>query len=209
MKSLISFIVVGLFTMTSIAATVDTKASSFKWKATKKVGDGHNGTIALKSGDVTFKEDAAAKTKEVKNKKEAKAAAQVNKDNTQTLDKATLVMDMKSFTVNDLTGEWKTKFMTHVSGSDFYDVAKYPTATLVLDKQVDADTVSGHLTIKEKTNPVTVDFKKNGDKYEGTFTFDRTAYGVVYGSGNFFKELSADKIINNDVVVDFSVVLKK
>lgn len=88
-------------------------------------------------------------------------------------------------------------------------MAKYPTATLIIEKQIGKDQVQGKLTIKDKTNPVTLKFNKSNNEYTGKFTFDRTQYGIIYGSGNFFKELAADKIIKNEVTLDFKVVLTK
>ena len=63
------------------------------------------------------------------------------------------------------------------------------------------------LTIKSKTNPIKVSYTKKGKTYSGKLKFDRTKFDMIYGSGNFFKNLG-DKIIHDEVVLDFSVVLK-
>ena len=60
---------------------------------------------------------------------------------------------------------------------------------------------------KDKTNPISVSYKKEGKTYTGKMVFDRTKYNIVYGSGNFFKNLG-DKVIHDDVEVNFSIVLK-
>lgn len=165
-----------------VAASVDLAKSTLAWKATKKVKGGHDGMITIKSA-----------TAEMKNNK---------------IVSGEFVVDMKSFTVNELEGEWKQKFLTHVAGPDFFDVDKYPTAKLTIKGQDSDNKIKGEMTIKDKTQPVQVEFKKEGNSYVGTLVFDRTKYGVVYGSGNFFKELTADKIINNDVEVKFNIVTK-
>ena len=38
-------------------------------------------------------------------------------------------------------------------------------------------------------------------------TIDRTKFGVVYGSGNFFKNLG-DKTISDDFTIDYEFVVK-
>jgi len=182
MKKIAALLASLLVLGSAFAAEIDTSASSFKWSATKKVGSGHNGVIPLKSQTAEF-------------------------DKKGNLVGGEFVMDLANFEVTDLDGEWKSKFLAHVKGGDFFDVEKYPTAKLVITS-VKGDKVSGKLTIKEKTNEVTFKVKKDKSGYKGTLTFDRTKYDVIYGSGNFFKELTADKVINNDVKVEFSVAVK-
>jgi len=160
---------------------VDVENSSFSWKATKKIGSAHWGAISLKTANATFADSRFVK--------------------------AVFVMDMDTFTVDNLEGEWADKFTKHVKSTDFFDVATFPTSTLVLNKQ-EGEIYSGTLTIKDKTQPVQVSASREGHTYSGTLSFDRTAFGVIYGSGNFFKELAADRVINNTVTLEFSVTVK-
>ena len=171
-----------LVSFSAQAAEVDIKNSSFQWKGSKKIGKFHTGKISLKSAKVKMSKDKIAS--------------------------AELVMDMKSITNEDLEGKWQKKLVGHIKSGDFFDVEKHPTATLSIDKQVGGSAVSGKLTIKGKTNPVKVKFKKNGKAYTGTFKFDRTKFGLTYGSKNFFKKLVGDKIINDEVSIEFKVVTK-
>ena len=164
----------------SQAAQVDLKKSNFEWKATKKLGSFHYGNIFLKSAKAELKDNNIVAGE--------------------------FVMDMKTFTVTDLTGKKQTDFLGHVKSGDFFEVEKFQEAKLVIEKQT-GDTVTGKLTIKDKTEPVTVKFTKADKTYTGTLTFDRTKFGIVYNSGNFFKDLAAEKVINNDVEVKFTVVL--
>ncbi len=160
-------------------ADVDLAASKFTWKGTKVTGE-HVGEVKLKSASVVEKEGKVAGGE--------------------------FVIDMTTITVTDLQGEWADKFLNHVKTDDFFVVNKYPEAKLVI-KSVEGDTFKGDLTVKGKTNPVTFKAKQDGKKYSGKLQFDRTKFDIVYGSGAFFKGLG-DKMIHDQVEVDFLVVLK-
>jgi polyisoprenoid-binding protein YceI len=165
---------------TAFAADVDLKKSSFKWQGTKVTGK-HFGKIYLKSGKVDLKDGKLAG--------------------------GTFVADMNSFTVDDLSGEWAEKFIGHMKSKDFFTVKKFPTASLKI-KSVKGKKVTADLTVKGKTNEVKFDVVQKGDTYSGVLKFDRTKFDMTYGSGDFFKGLG-DKMIHNDVTVDFSFVVKK
>ena len=66
--------------------------------------------------------------------------------------------------------------------------------------------MKGSLTIKGKTQPVEFPYYKKGNTYTGTVNFDRTKFGIIYGSKNFFKNLG-DKVIDNNVQLSFIAVL--
>lgn len=168
-----------LLSLAANAADVDLKASTFSWKGTKVTGE-HVGEVKLKSGKVEEKDGKVTSGE--------------------------FVIDMTTISVKDLEGEWADKFLTHVKTDDFFVVNKYPEAKLVI-KSVEGDTYKGDLTIKGKTNPVTFKAKHEGKTYSGKLQFDRTKFDIVYGSGAFFKGLG-DKMIHDQVDVDFKVVLK-
>ena len=172
-------IALSLFSITLFAAEVDTKKSSFTWHGTKVTGK-HFGKIFIKTAKLDLKEGKVSSGE--------------------------IVMDMKSFTVTDLEGEWANKFLGHMKSGDFFEVEKYPTAKLVI-KSDDGKSLSGDLTIKSKTNPVKIAYTKKGKTYSGKLKFDRTKFDMIYGSGNFFKNLG-DKVIHDEVVLDFAVVFK-
>lgn len=165
----------------AMSSQVDLKKSEFVWKADKKIGSGHHGNIALKS-----------------------AKAEMEKGQIKS---AEFVMDMTSFNVTDLQGEWKDKFLTHVKSGDFFEVEKHPEAKLVIEKQTGKDTVVGKLTIKEKTQPVTIKFQEKDGMYVGTLTFDRTKFGITYNSESIMSKVGADKIIKDEVKLDFKVAM--
>ena len=66
------------------------------------------------------------------------------------------------------------------------------------------------MTVKDRTQKVNFKYKykKKEDAYVGKFTFDRTQFGMTYGSGSFFKGLG-DKVISDEVKVAFKIKLKK
>ncbi len=155
--------------------------SSFGWKATKKAGAFHEGAITLQSAKAEMKGDKIVSGE--------------------------FVIDLNSMTETTLQGEYHDKFLGHVKSPDFFDTAKFPTAKLVIDGNPSATTVAGKLTIKDKTEPVTVTFAKEGNAYTGAMKIDRTKFGIIYNSENFVKNLVADKIINNDFDITFKVVV--
>ena len=162
------------------AYEVDTAKSEFKWTG-KKVTGKHFGKLPLKSSKIITEKGK--------------------------ISGGEFVLDITKLTVDDLTGEYKTKFLTHMKSADFFEVEKWPTAKLVISS-IKGNKAKGKLTIKDKTHNVEIPFKQKDNAYTGTLTFDRTKYGMIYGSGNFFKGLG-DKMIYNDVTLDFTVNVKK
>lgn len=159
---------------------VKTETSSVTWKGYKVTGS-HVGTIALKQGSLEFKEGA--------------------------LIGGEFIMDMASIENTDLEGEYKGKFEGHLKSDDFFGVATYPTAKLVFNKVKSTGKnsyeVTGDLTIKDKTNPVTFEISVYGNKATASLKIDRTLYGVKYGSASFFDDLKDKAIYDEfDLVTD-------
>ena len=187
MKNLKTFtlaLVVALVTLSVSAQTkkVDTSKSSINWLA-KKVTGQHNGTVNLKEGTLVFK-----------GKK---------------LVKGTFTVDMTSLTDTDLTGEYLGKLNGHLKSEDFFSVEKFPTAILVFTKvavkAANLYTVTGDLTIKGITKPITFDLATTENTATTTFKVDRTKYDIKHGSGSFFANLG-DKAINDEF--ELTVALK-
>jgi polyisoprenoid-binding protein YceI len=173
--------------------TVQPQLSTLGWVG-KKVGGQHNGTIAVKDGSVQVK-------------------------GTQ-LTGGTFTFDMNSIKVEDLKdAEWNGKLVGHLKADDFFGVEKNPTATFVITsvKPIKADAqgnnaqVTGNLTIKGKTNPVTfpakVGVKDGVASASGVATVDRTKYDVKYGSTLF--GAAADKAIEDNFTLSFNVIAKQ
>ena len=116
---------------------------------------------------------------------------------------------MTSLTATDLTGEYQGKLNGHLKADDFFGTDKFSTATLVFKKIVtkkpNTYTVTGDLTIKGITKPVTFDLATTANTASTAFKIDRTKYDIKYGSGSFFDSLG-DKAINDDF--DLVVALK-
>lgn len=179
----------------AVSMNVDPTSSTMQWKASKKIGSTHHtGKVFIKEGQV-----------ETNSKNEITGG--------------TFVIDMTSIADEDLakTPEYQNKLQHHLASADFFNVEKYPTSTFkitsVSNKGNGLADITGDLTIIGKTNSISFPAKismNNGDLTgEASFKIDRTKWGIKYGSGNFFKELAADKIINNDIGFDLKLVAKK
>lgn len=175
------------------AYTVQPQLSTLGWIG-KKVGGQHNGTVALKDGTMQVKGNQ--------------------------ITGGTFTFDMNTIKVDDLKdAEWNGKLVGHLKNDDFFAVDKNPTATFVITsvKPMKADangnnaTVTGNLTIKGKTNPVTFPVKmgvKDGvASASGLATIDRTKYDVKYGSTLF--GAAADKAIEDNFTLSFNVIAKQ
>ena len=172
---------------------VDTTASVIEWKGTKKVGSFHNGDIKVQSGDIIVEKNQ--------------------------IKSGQFTVDMKTITNKDLTdADYNKKLVGHLSNEDFFNVTKFPTSTFKLTsvtagKNKDEVTVKGELTMIGQTNPIefpaTVKIENGTATGQATVKIDRTKWGLKYGSGNFFKELAGDKIINDEFELTLKLVAKK
>lgn len=184
LKSIALALVVILSTLSVTAQTkkVDASKSTVNWVG-KKVTGKHEGTVNLKDGNLIFKGKKLAG--------------------------GTFNVDMTSLTATDLSGEYQGKLNGHLKSEDFFGTEKFPTATLIFKKVVaktaNVYTVTGDLTIKGKTNPITFDLATTKDTAATSLKIDRTKYDIKYGSGSFFDNLG-DKAISDEF--DLAVALK-
>ncbi|CAM3307576.1 YceI family protein [Zobellia roscoffensis] len=159
---------------------VKTETSSITWKAYKVTGS-HYGNVNLKSGTLVFEGDK--------------------------LTGGEFEADMTTLVATDVEGESKGKLEGHLKSDDFFGTEKHTAAKLVFTK-VEATgknsyEVTGDLTIKDITKPVTFDVSVYGSKATATVKVDRTAYDIKYGSGSFFDNLGDKAIYDEfDLVVD-------
>lgn len=162
---------------------LDTKKSKLSWTGSKVLVDSkHTGTVDIKSGQVEFGKDGPTS--------------------------AVVVVNMTTIKNEDLTDPgYNKKLVGHLKSPDFFDVEKHPEATLKVTsfkKQgPTAYDLTGDLTIKGTTKPVafkaTTASEKGGlSKISADLEFDRTEFGVRYGSGKFFQNLG-DKVISDKV----------
>jgi polyisoprenoid-binding protein YceI len=188
MKKLFNLAVILLFvaaTATAQSYTVDPSKSVLKWNGKKVTGE-HYGKIQLKEGKFEVKNDKVASGK--------------------------FVIDMSSITDDDMQGEWADKLVGHLKSDDFFGVATYPEAVLVLkesSKLVNGKAkVKADLTIKGITNPIEFDAVQTDNEFSAVITVDRSLYNVRYGSGKFFENLG-DKTIYDNFTLDVKLVAKK
>lgn len=169
---------------TSVVKQLNITESNITWKGKKVLGT-HTGTINLKRGYL-----------------------ETDGDN---ITGGMFVVDMTSIAVTDLkAGQGKEKLEGHLKSDDFFGIEKHKEASLVFTSLKEAKegyTVTGDLTIKGETHPVTFDMTvdANNGMAQANVEIDRTKYGIRYGSGSFFDDLG-DKAINN--AFELSVDLK-
>jgi polyisoprenoid-binding protein YceI len=170
---------------------VDAAKSAMTWEG-KKVTGAHNGNILIKDGMMTV--DGGKLTG------------------------GTFTIDMVSMSNTDLTDKgYNEKLMGHLKGEDFFNVAKFPTATFKITSvkpgaAANQYTIGGNMTIKGITNavsfPATVKMTASMIEANGTATLDRTKYDIRYGSKSFFENIG-DKAIYDEFVVGLKLVAMK
>ena len=178
-------------TVAPIALKVDASASTFNWLGKKFTGE-HNGTVGVQGGSLIV--DGGK------------------------LSGGEFTIDMKSIKCLDLTDAgYNAKLIGHLTSPDFFDIAKYPTATLKITKAT-AKTptnydVTGNLTINGVTQPITfpavvaID-AKGATSATAKFEVDRTKFGSKYNSKSFFDTIG-DKMINDNFEVNVKIVATK
>lgn len=170
---------------------VNTQKSTFNWLA-KKVTGQHSGVATFSNGTVLVKNNMLAG--------------------------ATIEVDMNSIDATDLTGEWHDKLVGHLKSEDFFNVAKFGKASLVITRIKPIKgaktgennyTITANLTIKgitkEVSFPAMVSITETGVSAVASFDIDRTLYDIKYGSGKFFEGLG-DKMINDTFNIKVNIV---
>lgn len=103
----------------------------------------------------------------------------------------------------------------HLKSDDFFGVAKFPVAKLVITGSTPFDkgtgVVTGTLTIKDITNPIefkaAMQKKDDGVWFYANIDIDRTKYNIKYGSGTFMDNLG-DKTIYDEFKLKVSLLVK-
>lgn len=167
---------------------VETGASEVKWTGAKAVGKSHSGFIRIKEGWIGLSEGKL-----------------VNGD---------IVVDMTAIVNLDLKDDKdKAKLVDHLKSKDFFVVDSFPTAHFVIVSATDS-TVTGDLTIKNKTNSITFPYsmkmmgKADMVVQSKKFSIDRTKWGVVHNSKNL-STTAQDHIINDLMELEVSLTATK
>jgi polyisoprenoid-binding protein YceI len=187
-KNVLSLVFAVIFGFTTSAITpideekkvVKPEESAVTWKAYKVTGS-HTGIVNLKEGSLMFDEGK--------------------------LTGGEFVVDMTTLVSTDLEGEYKGKLEGHLKSDDFFSIAKHPTSKLIFTSVESSGKnsyeVTGDLTIKGITKPITFDVSVYGSKATATLKVDRTNYDIKFRSDNFFENLGDKTIYDEfDLVVD-------
>ncbi|HXB44159.1 MAG TPA: YceI family protein [Puia sp.] len=158
--------------------------SNIDWVG-RKITGAHNGTIAVKEGELILTDGKLAGGK--------------------------FIIDTTSIKILDITDPTtNAQLAGHLASDDFFSIEKYPEATLEITS-VSGNHVEGNLTIKGIARPVNFDAAVNvdGDTLiaTGRLMIDRTKYEMKFRSGNFFKDLG-DTLIYDDFELNVSITAK-
>ena len=182
MKSLliIAVILTAYAFTTPIKKNIDITESYITWTGKKILGS-HTGTINLKEGYLEMEGDI--------------------------LTGGMFVVDMTSITVTGMEGKSKDKLEGHLKSDDFFGVKSYPIATLLINKATKKGNtyeVSGDITIKGTTHPITFELEMGTTAATANLKIDRTKFGLRYGSGSFSDDLG-DKAISDKFTLDVNL----
>lgn len=172
---------------------IDATQSRIQWIGKKVVGQQHQGTVAVQSGQVEL--------------------------NGSNLIGGEIIIDMASIKNEDLKdSDYNAKLTGHLKSDDFFSVTLHPTSKFKItsakklkNNKRATHEVTGQLTIKDASHPVTFLMKIeliNGVAIaKGKIMIDRTKYNIRYGSGKFFENLG-DKMISDDFELDIDLKSK-
>jgi polyisoprenoid-binding protein YceI len=175
--------------------SADLASSSVSFIGTKPTGQ-HAGSFVLKEGSLIVKEGA--------------------------LTAGNFVIDIASFKSTDKDTAGIAMLKGHLLSPDFFDVAKYSTASFEVTKVEAYDTtkmkslltgathiISGNLKLKDSTKNVTfparVSISDAGVTAEADFNIDRTQWGMSYHNDKSLK----DKFIRPEVNIKLNITAKK
>jgi K(+)-stimulated pyrophosphate-energized sodium pump len=164
----------------TVVAPVET-SNLIQWTG-RKVGGAHMGTLAVSESTVKVEEETVT---------------------------GQLTIDMNSITCTDIEpGENNDNLIGHLRAADFFAIDSIPNASFVItvstkdEENENYYNITGDLTIRGVSNPIefpamviTVDGKT---QIEASFAFDRTTYGIEYGSKSIIGKL-AGKFIYDEI----------
>ena len=166
---------------------IQKQSSTVNWTGKKVLGL-HTGTIDISRGSIEL--------------------------NQGTIQNADIEIDMTSLTITDIDDE-KTHqdFKGHLWNDDFFSIDNFESSHLKITSGTLVGTneykLSGLLTIKEITHPITFNAKieiLTDSLYStGEISVDRTLYNIRYGSGKFIDNLG-DKLIHDEFVLQFKLI---
>ena len=128
------------------------------------------------------------------------------------------VFDMHAITCDDLDGAARQGLLHHLASDDFFDTVRFPESVLEIhsaEYRSDLEPggqnliVTGSFTLKGISAPIilgaSVGLTPDGRlAAQGSFLLDRTVWGVIYGSGKFFRRLGMH-LVNDLVDIEVAV----
>ncbi|NMH28835.1 YceI family protein [Flavobacterium silvaticum] len=165
--------------------SIDTTQTVVTWKGSNLVGsNSHAGYVHISKGELMI-------------------------DNNRIVG-GTAEIDMN--TIEDENHERDNGLIKHLKGPDFFDVKKFPLSKIVLTQNAESRNITGNLTIRGITQPVSFAAKletRDGIvNLSGYLAIDRTLWDVRYKSGKFYDNL-ADQTISDYIEFHIKIVAKK
>ncbi|MGC9470126.1 MAG: YceI family protein [Bacteroidales bacterium] len=176
---------------------VNTEKSRIEWTGSKPTGN-HHGTVMIREGYVTVKNGE--------------------------INGGEFVIDLQTIVNEDLDDpDMNAQLVGHLKSSDFFHVDSFPVATFVITRVEKKDDIpgvegefksthliTGNLTMKGIIRGISFPGRvyREGEIYVGetnSFTIDRTAWGVNYGSQKIFDNLK-DQFIYDEMGLKISIV---
>jgi polyisoprenoid-binding protein YceI/rhodanese-related sulfurtransferase len=128
-------------------------------------------------------------------------------------------LDMRRITCSDLAGnELHDVLIHHLESDDFFDTERFPEARFTFDRvERCADKpgcrnlgLLGNLTLRGVTRPLSIDAVagvtgEGRAALQSTFAINRTEWGVLYGSGSYFRRL-AGHLVNDEIELQLRIV---
>jgi len=175
---------------THVNNDISLEHSVIYWKGTKAIGGGHMGTVRFQDGVFNFKDNQ--------------------------FENGTFTIDMNTIECTDVKDkDSNADLVGHLKSGDFFDAENFPTAKVELYKMemINEGTYKcvASIQIKEVVRKMELELitQSKNDKHVllGRLSIDRTQFGVVYNSSNFFKSLG-DKVIDDEIQLKFEIIQK-
>ena len=163
---------------------VDLEKSSVQWLA-KKVGGQHDGLVSIQKANIILNSQGE-------------------------VSQASIVMDMASITVEDLSGGAKNSLTNHLKNPDFFNTEEYPEASFTIKAgNGKPGEVAGLLTIKDISKEYTLQYVYKDNQINGKLVIDRTDFDIMYKSKSILDPKAvADGFIYDDFTITFTLLGK-
>lgn len=156
---------------------INLEMSNIRWYGEQITGKEHFGNLKFLDGEIELKNDIVVS--------------------------GFFTVDMKSLTVEDLSGTGKKRLEGHLKGENWFGVSSFPESKLKITQigkvEGDVQKIQADLSIKGNTNNVTFSFEMvSENNANSNLTFNRAKYNVTNRSGSFFDDLG-DRLILDDI----------